>query len=94
MDAKEREILFHNLREVHPRWPVRFVSGYIHGLEDEDRHKRPARAFLEGAQALDHYALGYLVSFAVHRGPDSELEPWFSLIGLIVKECRDEAQGP
>jgi hypothetical protein len=45
------------------------------------------------AEALDDYGLGYLMGFAMRRGPDAEIEPWFGLIGLLVEDARGEAQG-
>lgn len=89
MTPLEREKMFRDLQAIHPQWPPRFISGYIHGVEDEDRHKHPAKTFQDSAHDLDHYALGYLVGFAMHRGPDAECEPWFHLIGLIVEEHRE-----
>jgi hypothetical protein len=85
----EQEMMFKQLRALHPQWPDRFISGYVAGAQDEDRRSQPTSIQRQKALGLDHYALGYLTGFAVHRGVDAEAEPWFHLIGLIVEEHRE-----
>jgi hypothetical protein len=91
MNPQEQEQLFKKLQVLHPQWPNRFISGYVAGAQDEDRHAQPSAIQRQKAVELDHYALGYLVGFAMYRGPDAEAEPWFHLIGLIVEDARREA---
>jgi len=93
MSPAEQEKLFGVLRIAHQKWSPRFCSGYVHGAQDEQFRTKPKRDQLLMAEALDDYGLGYLMGFAMRRGPDAEIEPWFGLIGLLVEDARGEAQG-
>jgi len=84
MTPDYQEKLFTSLRNAHPAWSVRRVSGYVHGANDESRLDQPMR---DMQKRRDEYALGYLIGFAVRRGEDAEHEKWFRLVGRI-KECR------
>jgi hypothetical protein len=86
MNAKEQEQMFKDLRTAHPGWTKEFTSGYVHGVEDEGIRQKPAGSFIEGARQIDHYALGYLMGFAMHRGTDCEQEAWFGFVSLLVEE--------
>lgn len=86
MTPQEQEAMFTQLKALHPRWPDRFISGYVAGAQDEDNRPQPSAIYRQTAMELDHYALGYLLGFAIHRGVDAEQEPWFHLIGLIAEE--------
>jgi hypothetical protein len=83
MSPAEQEKLFAVLKAAHPDFPDRFISGYVHGAADEAERKHPKGEFKSSAKVLDLYAVGYLTGFAVHRGPDAQLEPWFSLTWKI-----------
>jgi len=85
MDPREQEKLFAKLRTAHPTWPLRFVSGYVHGARDESVRDRPPPVM---ARAGDEYALGYLTGFAMRRGEDAEHTGWFRFVSRVVKECR------
>jgi hypothetical protein len=77
MTPQEQNQLYLDLKAAHPGWSNRFLSGYVHGANDEPDKKRPSVSLTAQAHDLDHYALGYLTGFSVHRGPDAEMEPWF-----------------
>lgn len=88
MIVQEQEQLFAALKEAHPAWTPRFTSGYVHGVNDESCRTRPKSSFVREAAVLDHYALGYLTGFALHRGVDAELEPWFGFVSLLVGDVK------
>lgn len=85
MSPAEQENLFAKLRSVHPKWTPRFTSGYVHGAKDERERAEPPPQF---AREHTEYAHGYLLGFAVHRGEDAEVEPWFATVGELVQEAR------
>jgi hypothetical protein len=85
MTGKEQEQLFTELRASHPEWAPKFCSGYVHGAVDELLRDKPKGTYIIDAGKKEQYALGYLVGFAVRRGTDCELEPWFSVIGDMMK---------
>jgi len=87
MTSKEQEALFKQLKEKHSGWTDRFTSGYVAGVVAEALRPNPDRIQVDSAHDLDHYALGYLTGFAVHRGSDVEQEGWFSYVGLLVEMC-------
>jgi hypothetical protein len=89
MRADEQEKMFASLKQAHPDWTDQFCSGYVAGVADEDHRPKPNSILTKRVGGLDHYALGYLTGFAMHRGEDCELEPWFKFIGLLVKGLRD-----
>jgi hypothetical protein len=82
----EAEQLFAAMKTAHPNWTPQYVSGYVHGAQDEGSRRQPKPTFITGAKHLDHYALGYLNGFATHRGPDAELEPRFGYANIGVGE--------
>ena len=84
MTVAEQEALFKSLKEAHPKWTNKFCSGYVAGVVDEARHEQPENTFVKDADLLDPYALGYITGFAVHRGSDAELEPWFENVTRFV----------
>jgi hypothetical protein len=86
MSPLDQEKLFKQLRSIHPQWPILFLSGYIHGVNDEESRACPLDAQIQKASELDRYGLGYLLGFAMHRGIDAEMEPWYGLIALMVRE--------
>jgi hypothetical protein len=86
MTATEQESMFKLLQRVHPTWSTYFVSGYIHGVQDEGLRPKPQGLYIRDARRLDQYALGYLIGFALHRGTDAESEPWFGFVGELVKD--------
>ena len=90
MTARELEALFKQLKQTHPGWTDRFTSGYIAGVVAEGLREKPDRIQVDKAREIDHYALGYLTGFAVHRGSDVEQESWFSYCGLLVEMAREE----
>ena len=86
MNSREQETFFAELRIEHPAWTIQFCSGYVAGVLDESMRPNPKSALVKDAAHLDHYALGYLLAFAIHRGPDCESEPWYNVVGLLVEE--------
>jgi hypothetical protein len=90
LTAEEQEKLYASLKLHHPDWTDQFCSGYVSGVMDESIRTKPNPLFTKRRANLDHYALGYLTGFAVHRGSDVETEPWFNFVGLLVKGLRDE----
>jgi hypothetical protein len=92
MNPQEQKALYRKMQLANPQWPTRFLSGYVAGAQHETQYQQPVRFMQEQAHDLDHYALGYLVGFAMYRGPDAETEPWFHLVGLIVEEARGPHQ--
>lgn len=90
MTAREQEELFKTLKVKHPGWTDRFASGYVAGVVAEGLREKPDRVQVDSAHLLDHYALGYLTGFAVHRGSDVEQEGWFSYVGLLVEQANEE----
>ena len=89
MTADEQESLYASLKKAHPDWTDQFCSGYVSGVMDEETREKPNSIFTRRIGGLDHYALGYLVGFALHRGQDVEMEPWFRFVGLLVKGLQD-----
>ena len=90
MTALEQEALFKQLKQSHPGWTDRFTSGYVAGVVAEGLRASPERIQVDSAHLLDHYALGYLTGFAVHRGSDVEQEGWFNYVGLLVEQANEE----
>ena len=90
MTNAESERLFAALKKIHPSWTNRFCSGYVHGVQDEALRTNPQQIEVDKAAYLDHYALGYLTAFVVHRGEDVEQEKWFSYVGLLVDGIKNE----
>ena len=88
MTPKEQEALYRDIHAVHPQWPPRFLSGYVHGAVDEENYRTPRSEMVHNAHDLDHYALGYLTGFAMRRGQDAETELWFDFVALIVRDAR------
>jgi hypothetical protein len=88
MSPTEQEALFKTLQTIYPHWQPQFCSGYVHGAADEGRRKFPQPLFLD---AEDDYEIGYLLGFAIHRGVDAEVEPWFSKIADRLVEATREA---
>jgi len=86
MPVPEQEALFKSIREKHPRWTASFRSGYVHGASDAEWRKLPHPTWIGGR---DKYALGYLVGFAVCRGPDSTTATWFDpdILSPLVEEA-------
>jgi len=68
------------LREKHPRWTLRFCSGWVHGAQDETFRRIPCPGYVSGMMK-DDYDRGYVLGFMVHRGPDVESMPCFGGIG-------------
>ena len=85
MTPDQQEKLFASLRKAHPTWSVQRLSGYVHGVNDEETQDKPTRSM---RQRRDEYGIGYLVGFAVRRGSDVEHLTWFRFVGDLVKECR------
>ena len=90
MTALEQETLFKQLKAKHAGWTDRFTSGYVAGVVAESLRFSPERIQVDEARELDHYALGYLTGFAVHRGSDVEQETWFGYVGLLVEQANEE----
>ena len=90
MTSVEQEALFKQLKQSHPGWTDRFTSGYVAGVVAEGLREKPDRVQADAARLLDHYALGYLTGFAVHRGSDVEQESWFNYVGLLVEQANEE----
>jgi hypothetical protein len=89
MSPQEQEALFKSMKESHPQWHPQFISGYVDGAQDEDRRSEPNSVHVHQAHDLRIYSLGYLTGFAIHRGVDCEIEPWFSFISLMVQDAKD-----
>jgi hypothetical protein len=87
MNPQDQEKLFLSLRAIHPQWGVRFCSGYVHGVRDEEKRRTPQVAYIQGAVQKELYSTGYLTGFAVRRGSDAEVEPWFDFVGDLVSEA-------
>ena len=93
MTPQEQEQCFRDLRKRFPTWEPKFVSGYIHGLEDSHHRQQPNAEFVCGRKKTD-YAMGYLLGFAIGFGEDAALSPWFRTIGHLVEETRrGQAEG-
>ena len=90
MNYFEQEALFKQLKEKHPGWTDRFASGYVAGAVAEEIRNSPDRLQVDAAHLIDHYALGYLLGFAIHRGSDVEQESWFGYISLLAEQCHEE----
>ena len=90
MTSVQQEQLFKELKAKHPGWTDRFTSGYVAGVVAEGLREKPDRLQVDSAHLLDHYALGYLTGFAVHRGSDVEQESWFNYVGLLVEQANEE----
>jgi len=75
MNVQEQEKLFRKLRKEYAGWSSEFISGYVHGAQDESMFDRPHMD-----QTGDSYSTGYVVGFAVHRGIDATVEPWFAQV--------------
>jgi len=84
MTAREEEQLYLDLKSVHPTWTPPFISGYVHGSRDEPGRKGPKPIYVREARTKKPYALGYLLGFAVNRGPDAQAEAWFGMIGDLI----------
>lgn len=78
MTPTDAEQLFQQLRDAHPRWSVRFCSGYVHGARDETLLGKPASGYASGTTPYD---LGYITGFVIRRGVDAELERWTWRLG-------------
>jgi hypothetical protein len=89
MTVIEQEELFVSLKNSHPAWTDKFCSGYVAGVVDEATQSKPKAELARRRTELDHYALGYLTGFAMHRGQDAETEPWFGFVGNLVKGLKD-----
>lgn len=89
MTADEQEVLYASLKKHHPDWTDQFCSGYLSGVMDEEVRPRPNPVYSRRSVDLDHYTLGYLTGFALHRGQDCEMEPWFRFVGLLVRGLND-----
>ena len=89
LSPQDQEAFFANLKAAHPGWSPRFISGYIHGMQDEGKYKQPRHTYVREAGDLAHYALGYLLGFAMHRGIDCETESWYGFVGTLVAQVKD-----
>ena len=85
MTPKEQDELYQTMRATFPAWTFRFTSGYVHGRNDEPEQGQPDAVYVE---ADDDYALGYKTGFAVARGADADIEPWFERVAAQVQEVR------
>jgi hypothetical protein len=91
MTAADREKFFRDLQTAHPAWTPKFCSGYVHGADDEVAREVPHAEYIRRIADLDHYALGYLTGFAVHRGADCEMEKWFGAVAGLVEHAQADA---
>ena len=69
MTPQERVVRFQKLRDEHPDWTTRFISGILAGMSAAEYLGRPEAEFREG-RCQGQYALGYRVGFAFDKGVD------------------------
>ena len=76
MESQKQEQLFDAIRKRFPRWSKRKCSGYLHGILDEAKFKRPCHIQLKAFSPKRSYAVGYVYGFIDARGEDAFRDPW------------------
>ena len=86
MNAEELfKKVFHRFHSRGTSW----ISGYVHGVQDEAQQARPTLLYLEKFGANDDYSNGYVYGFVDARGEDVAVADWFpKSIGLRAIEWK------
>jgi hypothetical protein len=76
LSPQEQEQLFERVRKRFPKWSKRKCSGYVHGVVDEAKFKRPHCTQTKAFSPRRSYAVGYVYGFVDARGTDAYDDPW------------------
>ncbi len=76
MTPKQQEKLFRKVQARFTHWSNTQCSGYVHGVADEARFKRPHHPQVRAFGPRRSYATGYVYGFIDARGPDAFKDPW------------------
>lgn len=85
MIEKEQIKLMGQIRKRFKDRSKKWCSGYLHGILDEAKRKKPDRAYT-GTTRHD-YNTGYVYGFIDARGTDVESEAWYKRLGTSCGRC-------
>lgn len=79
---EDQERLFVRIRKRFKKRSKKWCSGYLHGILDEDKRKKPDRAYL--GMTRHDYNTGYVYGFIDARGTDVKQDAWYQqLVGEL-----------
>lgn len=82
MIMTDQDKLFKRIRKRFKKRTVKWCSGYLHGILDEGKRKKPDRVYL-GTPHVG-YNQGYLYGFVDARGTDVEQDAWYRRVVKVL----------